>query len=178
MADQSALQQEGGKGAGGPGLPVWAKLLFLVILAPLIAVLMPTCMLLSLGMIPTAIVYLKDKTREKSFSITVGLTNLCGVLPMLGELWSRGQAMQVATETVSDPLFWMLSFGAAAIGWLIFMGMPPLIAAYYTMASDARIDKVLLRQRALMEMWGEEVAGETEEAVQGPTTTEEGRDPS
>ena len=178
MADQTALEQGKGQGAERPGLPVWAKLLFLIILAPLIAVLLPTCMLLSLGLIPTAVVYLKDKTREKSFTITVGLTNLCGVLPMLGELWSRGQAMQVATETVSDPLFWMLSFGAAAIGWLIFMGMPPLIAAYYTMASDARIDKVLLRQRALVEMWGEEVTGEAEVELQGPAATEEDRDAS
>ena len=160
------------------GLPAWAKLLLLIALAPLIAVLLPTCLLLSLGLLPTGVVYLKDRTREKSFTITVGLTNLCGVLPMLGELWSRGQAMQVATDTLLDPLFWMLSFGAAAIGWLIFMGMPPLIAAYYTMASEARIEKVLNKQRLLVETWGEEVMGEAEDGQEAASEVAAEREPS
>ncbi len=160
MANQQAMQRPEAAAQQRAGLPAWAKLLLLIVFAPLIAVLLPTCLLLSLGLLPTAVVYLKDKTKEKSFTITVGLLNLCGVLPMLGELWSRGQAMQVATEMVVDPLFWMLSFGTAGFGWLIFMGMPPLIAAYYNMASDSRIETVLQKQRALVEVWGEEVTGD------------------
>ena len=160
MTDQPAVERKAEEAGVAASLPIWAKLLLLIIAAPIIAVLLPTTMLLCLGLIPTAAVYLNDKTREKSFTITVGLLNLCGILPSIGELWSRGQAMQVATETVVDPLFWLLAFGAAAIGWLIFMGMPPLIAAYYTLASDARVNKVLVKQQALVEMWGEEVRGE------------------
>lgn len=167
MAPPPAIPQEPAQRIERPGLPAWAKLLLLIALAPLIAVLLPTCLLLSLGLLPTGFVYLKDRTREKSFTITVGLTNLAGVLPMLGDLWSRGQAMQVATEMLADPLYWILSFGAAAIGWLIFMGMPPLIAAYYTMASEARVEKVLQKQRALVETWGEEVMGDADEPAQG-----------
>ena len=169
MTDQPTVEEQTGPGAG---LPIWAKLLLLIIAAPLIAVLLPTTMLLCLGLIPTAAVYLQDKTREKSFTITVGLLNLCGVLPSIGELWSRGQAMQVATETVVDPLFWLMAFGAAAMGWLIFSGMPPLIAAYYTMASEARVRNVIQKQQALVEMWGEEVRGDAEPEgdASAPTT--------
>lgn len=170
MADQDSTSQNppgGGRGRAVEPLPLWLRLFLLVSLAPLIAVLFPTFMLVGLGMLPTLVVYLGDKSRNKSFAMTVALTNLCGVLPSLASLWDRGQSMQAATEIAGDPLMWILPLGAAGVGWLIFMSMPPLIAAYYKTASDARIDNLMLKQRGLVEVWGEEVAERDEEEAAG-----------
>lgn len=155
----------GGQGAAGGGrsvepLPVWMKLFLIVSLAPLIAVLFPTFMLVGLGLLPTLAVYLFDKRRNKSFAITVALTNICGVLPSLADLWERGQTMQAANAIAVDPLFWLLPLCAAGVGWLIFMGMPPIIAAYYETSTQARIRTLMLKQQGLVETWGDEVRGD------------------
>ena len=147
----------------GP-LPVWIKLVLLVCLAPLIAVLLPTFLVVGVGMLPSLVVYICDKTRNKHFALTVALMNTCGVLPALAELWGHGQTMDIATANLTDPLFWFMSIGSASVGWLVFMGMPPLIAAYYHTASDARLQNLLTRQQGLVETWGEEVRGEPAEA--------------
>ena len=143
----------------GP-LPLWIKLVALVCLAPLIAVLLPTFLVASVGMLPSLVVYICDKTRNKHFALTVALMNTCGILPALAELWGHGQTMGLAAAKLTDPVFWFMSVGSAAVGWLVFMGMPPLIAAYYHTASDARLQNLLARQQGLIETWGEEVRGE------------------
>ena len=167
MAQQQLPQQNAaqrGRQARTPEpLPMWMKLFLLVTLAPLIAVLFPTFMIIGLGMLPTVATYLSDRGRSKAFSITVALTNLCGVLPSLAQLWDHGQSMQAANEIVAQPLFWALALGAAAVGWLLFMSMPPLIAVYYTTAADARIRNLMIKQQKLVETWGDEVKGEDEE---------------
>lgn len=155
-------------------LPVWMKLFLIVTLAPLIAVLFPTFMLVGLGLLPTLAVFLFDKRRNKSFAMTVGLTNICGVLPSLADLWEHGQTMQAANAIAGDPLFWLLPLCAAGVGWLIFMGTPPIIAAYYETATEARIRTLMLKQQSLIETWGEEVRGDDPEAeaeTEGPAVT-------
>lgn len=175
MARQPA-RQNGARQAQGPEpLPLWMKLFLTVSLAPLIAVLFPTFMLLGLGMLPTVAVYLADRSRNKSFATTVALTNLCGVLPSLAELWDRGQTMQAANALAVGPMFWLLPLGAAGIGWLIFMGMPPLIAGYYQTSAEARIRTLQQKQQRLVETWGEEVRVEDEaDAAEGDETAETG----
>ena len=51
------------------------------------------------------------------------------------------------------------------------MAMPPLIAAYYNSAKDARIQILIRKQKGLVEMWGDEVKGD--EAEEGEEEPEE-----
>ncbi len=139
------------------GIPLAAKIVLFASATPLIAVLFPTCVVVALGMAPTMIAYVLDGTRDRYFALTVGLTNFCGILPGLSDLWMRGHTIVDAKAVVLDPLFWLFATAAAGVGWLIQMGAPPIIAAYYTMASEARIKTLMNQRKLLIETWGEEV---------------------
>lgn len=159
MADQ-AKRTEAGAATGKDGGAGKGRLLTTgLLMIPVVAVLLPTCVVLLIGMVPTVVAYMVDRTREKSLAITVGLLNFCGVLPGVFELWAEGQAYDVAMSVATDPLFWLTSYGAAAVGWMVYLTLPVLIATYYAMTSGRRVHSLRKRQAELVETWGEEVVG-------------------
>lgn len=164
MADSGTAGRRDRKEATIPG---WLRVFGFILLTPLIGILFASFMLACAGMVPTVLVAIADRTGarlgDRSFVATVGMTNACGVLPSLAQLWAKGQTIPTAFSVMADPLFWFLAFGSAGVGWFIFLMMPPLIAAYYSSAGDARIRTLLNKQQGLVEMWGEEVKGDEEE---------------
>ncbi|MDH3476463.1 MAG: hypothetical protein OEM59_22520, partial [Rhodospirillales bacterium] len=56
-----------------------------------------------------------------------------------------------------DVYNWLVAYGAAGCGWLIYLSMPPFVHTYYKVASEARIQMLRRAQRKLIELWGEEV---------------------
>ncbi len=134
-----------------------------VLLLPVVAVLLPTCMVLLIYMAPTLVAYLIDRSREKYLAITVGLLNFCGMLPAQAELWRHGQSYDAAMDIAIDPILWLIAYGAAAVGWVVYLILPPILANYYGITTDARIRSLRRRQQLLVETWGEEVAGEAQE---------------
>lgn len=131
-----------------------------IIMLPVIAVLMPSCILLALNLSPTIVAYAIDRSREKYLSITVGLLNFSGSLPALLRLWTEGQTYEVALRVAGDPFNMLISFGAAAVGWCIYLAMPIILAHYYTLTSSTRLRILQQRQEILIEAWGDEIAGE------------------
>ena len=109
MAEQA--QQEKVKGGGNGKLIVTGLLLL-----PVVAVLLPSCIVLTINMAPTIVAYVVDRSREKYLAITVGLLNICGTLPALAELWNQGQSYSATMDISSNPFQWLMAYGAAAIG--------------------------------------------------------------
>jgi hypothetical protein len=149
--------------------PTWAKALGAIFALPILAVLLPTLLVLAVCLLPTLGAYIADRQRDKLLSVTVGLLNFCGALPALGAVWTKGQTMYAAGEVLGDVFLWLVAYGAAGIGWLIYMMMPPLVTAYYTITTKARIDELRKRQDKLIETWGPEIshsrlAGDDDEA--------------
>ena len=142
-----------GKGSGGS-----KNIMTIVLLIPVIAVLLPTCLILAVNMVPTVVAYFVDRTREKYLAITVGLLNLCGTLPAEAALWRSGQAYDVGMDIATDPYYWMLAYGSAGTGWAIYLMIPVILANYYGVTASARLHSLRRRQQALIETWGEEVS--------------------
>ncbi|MFQ5775918.1 MAG: hypothetical protein ACE5GS_15460 [Kiloniellaceae bacterium] len=153
-----ARQAKPGKSAGKGGGNSRA-VLTAILLLPVVAVLLPTCVVLLIGMAPTAVAYMVDRAREKHLAVTVGLINFCGTLPGVADLWREGQAYAAAERVATDALFWLTSYGAAAVGWLIYLALPLLLANYYAVTSGRRMEALRRRQAELIKAWGEEVAG-------------------
>ena len=144
--------------AGGrnrPLLPVWQKMLLGLLALPLL----PCLIVLAVGLAPTLCARIMDRSPAKCLTLTVGLPNLCGCLPALVRLWSSGQTFSAAGDVLADPFVWASAFGAASLGWLVYLMMPPLVAVYYAAASQARQRNLKALQKALIEIWGEDVAG-------------------
>ncbi len=131
-----------------------------VLLLPVIAVLMPSIILLGIGMAPTIVAYIVDRTSEKYQSITVGLLNVCGTLPALVRLWSDGQSYSSALQIAGDPFTMLVAYGAAGVGWAIYLAMPVILGHYYTTSTESRLHTLRARQNTLTEAWGDEIAGE------------------
>ncbi len=157
MAGQA--QQEKARG-GGTGKLVMTGLLML----PVVAVLLPSFIVLTINMMPTIVAYVVDKSREKYLAITVGLLNICGTLPALAELWREGQSNDAALDIAGNPFHWLMAYGASGIAWLVYLGLPPILEHYYGITSRARFLNHQRKQDILVEAWGEDVRGEISDA--------------
>ena len=131
-----------------------------VLLLPAIAVLMPTIILLGIGMAPTIVAYIVDRTSEKYLSITVGLLNVCGIMPGVVHLWSGGQSYSSALQIAGDPFTMVIAYSAAAVGWGVYLALPLILAHHYTSTTESRLLRLRSRQDDLIEAWGEEITGE------------------
>lgn len=130
-----------------------------VLLLPVIAVLMPTIILLGIGLAPTIVAYMVDRSYEKYQPITVGMLNVCGVLPAVVRLWSDGQAYASAFRIAADPFTMLVAYGAAAVGWAVYLALPLILAHYYAISTETRLRGLRARQDRLVDAWGEEIAG-------------------
>lgn len=136
-----------------------SALLLLVLLAPAGLMMMPTSVLLLAGLAPTFVAYLIDRDPEKSAAFTVGAMNLCGVAPYIVRLWQRGHEMSVTLRMLADPGTWLVMFGAAAIGWLMYFFIPQIVAAVMSLRSQSKIKELEERRGLLIADWGTDVMG-------------------
>jgi hypothetical protein len=120
---------------------------------------LPSMILFCFGMIPTMVAYLIDPFRSKYCARSVGMLNLAGVVPFLMKLWSENNTVSGVMDLLADPFSWLVMFGAAAMGWLIYLGVPTLVSVYKVIRAEQTIGVLKERQKELMEEWGEKVSG-------------------
>lgn len=140
---------------GGSG----SAMLLVLLLAPAGLMMMPTSVLVLAGLAPTFVAYLIDRDPEKSAALTVGAMNLCGVAPFIVRLWQRGHEMSVTLRMLADPGTWLVMFGAAAIGWLLYFFIPQIVAAAMSLRSQSKIKELEERRGMLIADWGTDVMG-------------------
>jgi hypothetical protein len=139
----------------------------LLIVVPLSLVFMPTAILMAAGMIPTLVAFLADRDPERTAPMTVGALNFVGCMAFVIRLWQGNNTLAGALAMLSDPFVWFGMYGAAAVGWGFYYGIPPVVAGWIAMRAQARIDKLKAEQEALVAEWGPEVRGEPAGAGEG-----------
>ncbi len=161
MADQTT---EGKKQAarGRSGMGLWRKIVLAVALLPFAILFLPTMAVLALGMLPTLGAIIADRDPQKHLVVTVGLLNFCGLVHPMLSLWEMGQSYEAMNLVIGDVYNWLVAYGAAGCGWLIYLWMPSVASAYYRVATDARARMLKANKRKLVETWGDEVSGDTE----------------
>ena len=112
---------------------------------------------------------MSERSREKYLTLTIGLPNVCGCVPALVKLWVLGQSFLNAQVVLSDPFGWAVAFGAAGLGWLVYMSTPSVMAVYCASAARVHENSLKRLQQTLIETWGEEVADEDGTAAGGTT---------
>ena len=135
-----------------------SKGILLAVLLPAVIVLLPTCVVLAAGMMPTAIAWCVDRAPQKHLAVSVGALNFCGSLVFVFELLERGHYLPFAFEVLGDPFGWLVALGAAAIGWGLYQAMPSLSANLAAMKEHARLAELAKLQKNLIEEWGDDVA--------------------
>jgi hypothetical protein len=141
----------------------------------LLIVALPTAMVLFVGFMPTLVSWLTDETKRRYCARTVAGLNFVGVAPFVLKLWASGHNnIGGAGRMITDPFAIVVMFGTAAIGWLMFIGFPGVVAAVSTINANRRISQLKDRQRALVEEWGTAITSqerrEIGQAGQAPST--------
>lgn len=143
----------------GKRAPRGQMLVFAVFALPALALLLPTCLVIACAMVPSMIASFVSRQGRSYLAATVAMPNLCGSLPLITELWTGGQSYGAAIDVLADGTGLLAAYGAAGIGWMIFISLSSVVRSYYAMAADARIRNLARLQRALVQAWGEDVTG-------------------
>ena len=100
---------------------------------------LPTTMVLAIGMAPTLGAFFADRTPGRYLTKCVAGMNFAGVIPSLYHLWITGHNLKTANDIVTDVYTWLLMYCAAAMGWLLFLGLPGAVAVVRSLNATRRI---------------------------------------
>jgi hypothetical protein len=140
-----------------------------VILVGILAVIFrPTAVVIAVGLIPTWLTFLFDRTPEKFGVLCIGSLNLAGLYPVLMPLWIQGHTMERALQSLGDPYTGAVILGAAGVGLAIYFATPPIVSLVVKYRVGQEIDDLEKRQAELIAYWGEAL---TEDAGQSNVTT-------
>ncbi|OEJ68220.1 hypothetical protein [Magnetovibrio blakemorei] len=130
----------------------------LLVLTCLVVLAGPTMVVLFLGMLPTVVALIIDRTKQKSTTFCVGSVNFIGVFPFIMTLWTDINTFDAAILTVSDIFNLLVMYSAAAFGWFLFLTMPPIISSFVIVLQQRKVAQLRGEQKDLIEEWGTEVA--------------------
>ncbi|MBT3661525.1 MAG: acyl-CoA synthetase [Rhodospirillaceae bacterium] len=149
---------------GSDGLN-WSKILAGgVVLMVMMVISLPTLIVLFIGMLPTGVAAIIDRSEEKYGTFCVGGLNLCGVFPYITTLWFVDHTVNVATGMITDVFTLLVMYASAAFGWTMFMAIPPVIASFLSVMAQTRVKTLRALQREIMEEWGPGVASTVDDA--------------
>ena len=158
MADEAENQAP----ASGRTMPVAAIGIGLTFVGVVILSL-PTVMLVAIGMMPTLVAFIIDRSPQRYSTFCVGGMNLCGVFPYLLDLWAGTVDVASAAEIFTNVFAIMLMYSAAGFGWMIYLSLPPVVVALLQVMAQRRADQCRELQKDLIEEWGEDVTHPEEE---------------
>jgi hypothetical protein len=67
-------------------------------------------------------------------------------------------------DILSRPVNWLIMYGAAAIGWVLFLGMPSLARIFVDIRADQLQQDLKARAAHLVQDWGDDVTGKDKTA--------------
>ncbi len=118
---------------------------------------LPTMLVLTLGLLPTLVAFIVDAHPRKYAARSVGFLNLAGTLPFLVTLWSKNHNLIEAMRILTDVYAWLVIYAAAAVGWIIYLGMPSVAGFLMELTAARRIRKLDAERRRLIKEWGDGV---------------------
>ena len=114
--------------------------------------------LVLVGMAPTFVAYVIDRTPKKYAAFCVGGMNFTGVFPSILKLWTNNPDIKTAISIAFNPFDMTMMYGAAAFGWLLYHAIPPVVAGIIAVSAQHRIALLRSRQRELIKEWGDALA--------------------
>jgi len=115
-------------------------------------------MLFFVGMAPSMVAFVIDRTSKKYAGFTLAAMNFCGVFPYMLELGFRVRDFPAAMRIMTDPMKLLIMYGAASLGWLLYQFVPPVVAAVIAVSAQHKIAQLRAQQKELLKEWGEAIA--------------------
>jgi len=128
------------------------------VLVLLTAFSLPSLIVFTVGLLPTGVAFIVDRSDQKTGTFCVGGMNLCGVVPYVMKLWTGKHTTSAATEIISDVLSLLVMYAAAGFGWILFLAIPPVVATFLSVIAQSRVKALRASQQEIVNEWGPEVA--------------------
>lgn len=150
------MAEQDKKAAGKARMPFSVRFAIFMLLVTAV-IFLPSTILFSVCMIPTLVASIVDNQRQKTAWLTVGAMNLAGTIPGWFMLWDMGHTIPAAFQLVIQPMTIIVSFGGAAVGWLVYYNVTPFVAGIILKKNEYRLREIERRQKELVRRWGEGV---------------------
>jgi hypothetical protein len=129
----------------------------LIMVAGTMLLALPSVIVIAVGLVPSVVAYIVDQTPGRYASRCVGALNLAGLAPVLNRLWTGQNDINAALAIITDVYSWLAIYGASAIGWLLFLGLPNIVSTVLSMNANRRINALRDRQKDLVREWGKSI---------------------
>ena len=143
---------------------------FGVIALAMMMISLPTVILFFLGMLPTLVAWVIDRSEGKHATFCVCGINFSGLFPYLMDIWFVNHSTDMAFRILTDVFNLMIIYGSAAFGWMLYVSVPPVVTTFLSVMSQHRMTILKTTQSDITEEWGEKVAS-TIEAQEAEGTT-------
>lgn len=120
---------------------------------------LPSTVLVGACMIPTLVALMVDNSPQRAAWLTVGCMNFAGTIPSWFRLCETGHRLERAFELVLQPTTFLLAYGAAAVGWFIYLNITPFVAGIMVARGEKRLKDIEKRQKDIISKWGQDVSG-------------------
>jgi len=126
----------------------------------LLTVLMPpAALLIFIGVMPTILAWIAEAPERRGIATAVGALNLAGVGLAVYFFTLGGAETARLPRYLSQPSVWVGMYGSAAIGWGLFLTIPPVIQAADRFRRRQRVAELRRFRRKLTDEWGHEISG-------------------
>ena len=153
----------GGNNQGGGSM---AQLWLLIMILPAGIFFLPTVIVMGVGMLPTFVALIVDRSATRLSWICVGGLNFAGCFPYVLDLWFGRQTIARGLEIASDPFALVVMFGMAALGWMFFLAIPPVSVAVVDMLRKNQVTRLRDHQGELVQEWGRKVVDEAQQVLE------------
>lgn len=121
--------------------------------------LLPTTIVTIVGLVPSFVALTVDVTPNRYLFRTVAGFNTAALMPFLMQLWRGNNDVLSALTTVMDLYFWFMVYVMAGLGWVMFLGMPSVVASFRTFSAEHHITRLKAEQEELIEEWQDALTG-------------------
>jgi hypothetical protein len=132
-----------------------------MVMGGLLVMSLPTAIVMAVALLPAGAAFMIDRSVGRHAAWCVGATNVAGLYPFLLELWNQGHTIPGAVALLSNVLVMLAIYVAAAVGWLIFLGVPQLTMTIVQARREKQIAELRAHQEQLTEQWGHDLALQT-----------------
>ena len=133
-------------------------LLWILLLSIILLKFPESIVLLLVGLLPTMVAFIIDKSSGKYATLCVGAMNITGIFPSIYKLWTGQNNFTQAIQIISNIFDLVIMYGAAGFGWILYIIIPSAVSALLNIIAERRISRLRSQQRDLITEWGKDVS--------------------
>lgn len=137
----------------------WKFQIFLIMAIITSVMFSSVAVIMAVGMIPTLVAAIVDRSEGRLKAMTVGAMNFAGCVPFMIEVFKKGNNMQTAIVYILQPRTIVVMYFAAGMGYLIDWAMSGIVSSIMVQRTKSRLKDIQKQQKELTERWGMEVTG-------------------